>query len=103
IVTALDVVPGIVSRPGTTVWGEILDPTVLDVRCNLTPQDADTLRVGQLVEVQPSTRGSPIIGKVVYIGLAADPKSGRVPVLARLDNPDSRLRCYVDVKVRFRQ
>ena len=30
-----------VSRPGTTVWGEILDLSEIDVRCELTAEQAD--------------------------------------------------------------
>src|SRR5207248_113351 len=95
-VTALDVVPGTVSRPGTSVWGEILDLRELDVRCDLSPQQADGLTEGQAAEVyQGWKKETRYAGKVVFIGPAADPVSGRVPVLVRLANPEERLRCYV--------
>jgi multidrug efflux pump subunit AcrA (membrane-fusion protein) len=102
VVSSLDVHLGMVSRPGTTDWGEILDLSVIDVRCEVSPEVADTLRTGQTAEVRAngrSTGGSS--GKIAFIGIAADPKTGRIPVLVRLDNPEGRLRCYVDVKVRF--
>jgi RND family efflux transporter MFP subunit len=35
LVSSLDVYPGTVSRPGTTVWGEILDLGEIDVRCEV--------------------------------------------------------------------
>jgi HlyD family secretion protein len=102
IVTSLDVCPGMVSRPGTTTWGEILDISVLDVRCDVTPAQADEIAKGQAAEVRSNGRlASPLMGKVVYVGIAADPQSGRVPILVRLDNPEGRLRCYIDVQVRF--
>ena len=40
IVSRLDVCPGVVARPGTTVWGEIVDLRELDVRCELSPEQA---------------------------------------------------------------
>ncbi len=40
IVSRLDVCPGVVARPGTTVWGEIVDLRELDVRCELRPEQA---------------------------------------------------------------
>jgi multidrug resistance efflux pump len=102
IVSSLQVCPGMVSRPGTTEWGEILDLSVIDVRCEVTSEQADALRIGQLAEIRSNGRtASPLTGKIASIGIAADQKTGRIPVLVRLDNPDNRLRCYVDVKVRF--
>jgi multidrug resistance efflux pump len=102
IVTSLDVCVGTVSRPGTTTWGEVLDASVLDVRVDMTPAQADEISQGQNAEVRSNGKqASPLIGKVVYVGIAADPKTGRVPVLVRFDNSSGRLRCYVDAKVRF--
>jgi multidrug resistance efflux pump len=102
IVTALDVHPGTVSRPGTTVWGEILDLRVIDVRCDLPPRQADRLKEGQAAEV--TQEGRPEVrwtGQVVVVNPAADPRSGRVPVLVRVTNPQPLLRCYIEVRVRF--
>ena len=103
VVGSLDVRPGTVSRPGTTLWGEVLDLSVIDVRCDLAPAQADALCVGQGAEVLPD--GSPedtLAGKVVVVGIAADPQTGSVPVLVRATNAHNRLRCYVNVKVRFK-
>jgi HlyD family secretion protein len=103
VVSSLDVHPGTVSRPGTTVWGEILDLSEIDVECGLKPEQADTIRIGQQAEVRPdgppdsAWRG----GKVVLVGVAADPGTGRVPVRVRLANTVAGLRCYVPVRVRF--
>jgi multidrug resistance efflux pump len=103
VVSWLDVHVGSVSRPGTTVWGEILDLRQLDVRCHLTPEQADRVSVGQAAEVR--REGAPPqtlqAGRVVSVGMAADAKTGRVPVRVRLNNPGQRLRCYVPVTVRF--
>jgi multidrug resistance efflux pump len=103
VVSWLDVHPGTVSRPGTSVWGEILDLSELDVRCDLTPEQADRVSAGQAAEVRRvgGPPGSSLAGRVVSVGVAADAKTGRVPVRVRLDNPERRLRCNVPVTVRF--
>jgi HlyD family secretion protein len=101
VVTSLDVVPGTVSRPGTTVWGEILDLSVIDVRCDVTPDQADRITEGQEAEVTREGRSEVQKGQVANVGIAADRQTGKIPVLVRLKNPDMRLRCYIDVKVRF--
>jgi HlyD family secretion protein len=102
VVSSLDVQLGMVSRPGTTDWGEILDLSVIDVRCDVSAEIADSLRTAQAAEVRANGRSAGgLSGKIAFIGIAADPKSGRIPVLVRLDNPEGRLRCYVEVKVRF--
>jgi RND family efflux transporter MFP subunit len=102
VVAWLDVHPGTVSRPGTSVWGEILDLSELDVRCELKPEDADRLEVGQAAEVRRNG-GKKVLatGRVSFVGIAADRKTGLVPVLVRVANPRGRLRCEVPVSVRF--
>ncbi|HEV8071196.1 MAG TPA: efflux RND transporter periplasmic adaptor subunit [Planctomycetaceae bacterium] len=102
IVSWLDVQPGVVSRPGTSVCGEIVDLRELDVKCELTPQQADDVALGQPVEVWgPDREGAPSIGRLIFIASVADRKSGLVPVLVRLRNSEQRLRCGVSVSVRF--
>jgi RND family efflux transporter MFP subunit len=100
-VSRLEVYPGTVSRPGTTVWGEILDLSEIDVRCDLAPEQLDQLAIGQAALVR--TQGGDAEGRVVFIGLAAEKSTGLVPVLVRLANPKARLRCEVAVQVRFTQ
>jgi multidrug resistance efflux pump len=103
IISWLDVNLGTVSRPGTTVWGEILDLSEIDVRCEVSSAKADRLRLGQTAEVYLTDEHGPhVSGKVALISIAADPKTGLVPVVVRLPHPDGRLRCCVPVKVRFR-
>jgi RND family efflux transporter MFP subunit len=102
VVSWLDVHPGVVSRPGASVWGEIVDLRELDVKCELTPQQADDVALGQPVEVRGADReGAPSIGRLIFIAPVAEQKSGLVPVLVRLRNSDQRLRCGVSVSVRF--
>ncbi len=101
VVSRLDVYPGVVARPGTAVWGEIVDLRELDVRCELAPEQADAVAVGQNVEVRPE--GGKVLpgARIVFVSPVADAQTGRVPVLVRLLNPEEHLRCGVPVSVRF--
>jgi multidrug resistance efflux pump len=99
VVNWLDVYPGTVSRPGTTVWGEILDLREIDVRCDLTAEQAERVAVGQTAEVRNGGKGERWSARVVFVGIAADRRTGRVPVRVRLKG--ARLRCYVEVVVRL--
>src|SRR5262249_30089738 len=102
VVASLSVTPGTVSEVGTSVWGEIIDPSVVDVRCDLTPPQADRVREGQPAEVfLEGQAGTAWKARVEVIGVAADRATGLVPVLLRLENSDRPPRCYVEVKVRF--
>jgi membrane fusion protein (multidrug efflux system) len=102
VVSRLEVHPGTVSRPGTSVWGEIVDVRELDVRCELPPAGADALALGQNVQITMDSAGDRRWqGKVVFISPEADKHTGLVPVLVRMANPDCRIRANVAVKVRF--
>jgi multidrug resistance efflux pump len=101
VITRLEVNVGMVSRPGTTNWGDILDLSELDVRCELTSRQADQVRVGQKADVSlPGVPDRRWPGTITYIGQAAN-KDGRIPVLIRVANPQETLRANVEVKVRF--
>jgi HlyD family secretion protein len=102
VVSWLSVTPGTVSRPGTAVWGEVLDLSEVDVRCELTPKQADRVSVGQAAAVRrPCAAGGPWAARVAFVGITADVRSGRVPVLVRLGNAEPRLRRGIEVRVRF--
>jgi hypothetical protein len=91
-----------VSRPGTTVWGEILDLREVDVRCELTLEQVDRVAIGQSAEIRK--KGNKDLfrtGQVIHVGIAVDQKSELVSVLVRLPNPDERFRCDEPVDVRF--
>jgi hypothetical protein len=93
-----------VSRPGTTVWGEILDLSEIDVRCDVTSEQADRVVPGQEAEVQANGRKEVYgVGKVVVVGIAADKATGLVPIIVRLANLKGRLRCEVPVRVHFKE
>ena len=98
----LDVSPGTVTWPGTLIWGEIVDLRELDIRCELSPVQADQVAVGQSAEVWLAGKAeAAATGKVVLVGKAADRNSGLIPVVVRVANPQERLRAEVAVKVRF--
>ena len=101
VVSWLEVHPGMVSRPGTSVWGEILDLRELDVRCELTLERVERIVPGQTVEVKRKTEKAVfVVGRVVYVGIVADTR-GMVPVLVRVPNVSEQLRCGEPVKVQF--
>jgi multidrug resistance efflux pump len=98
----LDVSPGTVTWPGSMIWGEIVDVRELDVRCELTPLQADQIVVGQSADVWLDGKAEVLAtGKVAVIGKAAERQSGLVPVLVRVANPQEHLRVDIAVKVRF--
>jgi RND family efflux transporter MFP subunit len=102
VVSWLDVSPGMVSRPGTTVWGEILDLSEIDVRCELTAEQADQVSVGQAAKVRRhEEQRCAAVGRVVFVAMTVDKATGLVPVVVRLPNRKGRLRCGVPVQVRF--
>jgi len=99
----LDVSPGTVTWPGALIWGEIVDLRELDVRCELSPVQAEQVAVGESAEVWLDGKAEAAgTGKVVFVGKVADRNTGRVPVEVRLANPQERLRAEVGAKVRFR-
>jgi RND family efflux transporter MFP subunit len=98
----LDVSPGTVTWPGTLIWGEIVDLRELDVKCELSPAQAEQIAIGQSAQVWLESRPeAAATGKVVFVGKVADRSSGFVPVMVRVDNSQGRLRAEVAVKVRF--
>jgi HlyD family secretion protein len=101
VITWLDVNPGTVSRPGTSVWGEVIDLSEIDVECGLTPEQAERVTVGQKAEVSPDGRPGVWSGEVVFVGVAADAQTGRVPVKVRVKEARGRVRCHIEAKVRF--
>jgi multidrug efflux pump subunit AcrA (membrane-fusion protein) len=98
----LDVSPGTVTWPGTLIWGEIVDLRELDVRCELSPVQAEQVAAGQSAEIRLDGKVEAAgMGKVVFVGNAADRNSGFIPVVVRVANPQGRLRAEIAVKVRF--
>jgi RND family efflux transporter MFP subunit len=102
VVNSLNVHVGLVSRPGTTIWGEILNLDEIDVRCELSPEQVDHVAIGQTAEIRSAkTKETLGVGKVIFVGFSADRSTGLVPVVLRLPNPKWKLRCEVPVQVHF--
>jgi RND family efflux transporter MFP subunit len=100
VVNRLDVYVGMVSRPGTTIWGEILDLSEIDVRCELSPDQAAQVSIGQSAEVRTVKDKAVLgVGKVVFVGLAADRATGLVPAVVRLANSEWKVRSEIPVQV----
>jgi RND family efflux transporter MFP subunit len=102
VVSWLNVHLGTVSRPGTTMWGEVLDLREIDAFCELTLDQVERVKVGQTAEVRKKGHQDLFAtGCVVFVGVEADIKTELVPVHVRLVNPDERLRCGEPVQIRF--
>jgi RND family efflux transporter MFP subunit len=98
----LDVSPGTVTWPGSMIWGEIVDLRELDVRCELSPVQADQIALGRRADVWLDGKADAVAtGKVVFVGKMAERPSGLIPVVVRVPNPEEHLRAEVNVKVRF--
>jgi RND family efflux transporter MFP subunit len=102
VVAWLDVHLGMVSRPGTSVWGEIVDLSEVDVRCDLTLEQVDKVAIGQAAEIRMNKKQEVFgMGRITFVGVSADKVSGLIPVTVRVPNPNWRLRCETPVQVRF--
>jgi hypothetical protein len=72
------------------------------VRCELTPEQADRVAVGQAAEVWAGTKkGGWTAGRVVLVGIAADKDSGAIPAVVRVPNAKAALRSGVPIQVRL--
>jgi multidrug efflux pump subunit AcrA (membrane-fusion protein) len=99
----LDVSPGTVTWPGSMIWGEIVDLSELDIRCELPPVQTEQVAMGQSAEVWfDGMDEAAATGNVVFVGKVAERDSGLVPITVRVANTQERLRAEVAVKVRFR-
>ncbi len=102
VVTRLDANPGMIARPGTAAWGEILDPGELDVRAEVTPELAARISAGTPAAVLAAEQDTELArGTVTSVSIAANPATGQVPAIVHIKNPENRLRCYIPVRVRF--
>jgi multidrug efflux pump subunit AcrA (membrane-fusion protein) len=68
----------------------------------LTLRQLDLVTVGQAAEILTDDSKRPLgTGKIVFIGLEANPTTGLVPAHVRLANPKGLVRSGVPVQVRF--
>ncbi|MFM9069474.1 MAG: efflux RND transporter periplasmic adaptor subunit [Planctomycetota bacterium] len=104
IVVSVNVVQGERRQASESFRGvTILDPTVLNCRCVVTPRQAQWLRQPQatppliVVFDQEQTWSA----KLVHVGVMAEGSTGLVPVIFEIPNPDRHLLCGIPVKVRL--
>jgi multidrug resistance efflux pump len=101
ILTRLDVAPGSVIRPGTKVWGEIVDLSELDVRVELTPGQIHEIDRAQPCRVEHRDFEQDWEARFVFASPAANPETGLVPVVLRISNAGESLLCGLPVTVTF--
>ena len=96
-------VPGQTLSPGTVV-ADVLDLEQIDVLCYAPPAAAARLALDQpakllLEEAASPDHKQPLLGKVAFIGVQAQPETGNVPVKVRFPNPNYRIRAHAVVRV----
>jgi multidrug resistance efflux pump len=102
VISWLDAPLGTAARPGTAIWGEIVDLREIDARCEVTPEQADHLDRDKPAElIWPGSDLTCWTGRVVFVGPVANARTGLVAVLARFNNPQERLRANVTVQLRL--
>jgi hypothetical protein len=102
VVNRLDVHAGMVSRPGTTIWGEVLDIKDVDVRCELTPGQTASVKIGDAVDVLTADAATLLgTGRLVFVGLVATTDGAKFPALVRMASSNGKLRCEIPVQLRF--
>jgi len=96
-------VPGQTLTPGTVV-ADVVDLEQIDVLCYAPPAAAARLVLGQAAklvreEATADPSALPLLGKVAFIGVQAQPETGNVAVKVRFPNPGLRLRSHAVVRV----
>lgn len=99
IVAWLDVTPGTVARPGTKVWGEIVDLSEVDVRIQLTPAKLREADLKRPIHVEHAELGQTWTAKFVYASPTADRATGLIPVVVRVADSGEALRAHLPVTV----
>jgi RND family efflux transporter MFP subunit len=96
-------VPGQTLAPGTVV-ADVLDLSEIDVLCYAPPAAVARLSLDQpakLILEEPTANDDkePLLGKVAFIGVQAQPETGNVAVKVRFPNPKERIRAHAVVRV----
>jgi multidrug efflux pump subunit AcrA (membrane-fusion protein) len=104
IVVSVNVVQGERRQASESFRGvTILDPTVLNCRCLVTPRHAQWLRqpreTAPLMTIFDQEQSWP--AKLVHVGVMAEGATGLVPVIFEVPNPDRNLLCGIPVQVRL--
>jgi membrane fusion protein (multidrug efflux system) len=101
VVNSLDLEPGAYLQPGQAVV-ELLDLSEIEVEFGVTDREVVALRVGDPVRLQVDVfPGESFAGTIAQIGRAADERTRKYPVQARVPNPDGRLLASMLGQVRF--
>jgi RND family efflux transporter MFP subunit len=86
-----------------TVIGEVMDIRQLQALLWLAPRDARLVQIGQKAQLEParalyepstgdSSATTSLPGRVIYIGQAADPQTGNLPIRVLFDNAGQRFK-----------
>jgi multidrug efflux pump subunit AcrA (membrane-fusion protein) len=102
VICWLDVTPGTVNRAGTKVWGEIVDLKEVDVEVEMTPRQLSLIDRSQPMIVRQPEIDQSWEAHFVYASPSANRETGRIPVVLRINNTDSPLRCHLSVVVQFK-
>jgi membrane fusion protein (multidrug efflux system) len=102
VVNSLDLEPGAYLQPGQAVV-ELLDLSAIEVEFGVTDREVVALQVGDPVSLRVDVfPGEWFAGRIAQIGRAADVRTRKYPVQARVPNPDGRLLASMLGKVRFK-
>jgi RND family efflux transporter MFP subunit len=96
-------VPGQTLTPGTVV-ADVVDLKSIDVLCYAPPDAVARLSLEQRAKLFVEDAGKrdatqELAGTVAFVGVAAQPETGNVPVKVRFPNPDLRLRANAIVRI----
>lgn len=91
VILSVDVVTGEVVEAGRPLF-VIVDPRQMWLTLHVPQLDARRIALGQEVRFRPDGSSEEFVGKVSWIGTAADETTRTVPIRAAVDNSGGRLR-----------
>jgi multidrug resistance efflux pump len=103
VITKMTAKPGDESPPGRyeTIFGEVLDTSVVDILCGVEEKDIDGITLGSMATIKKGP--AELAGTVVFISPEVtedkDGKNPKVGVLVRVKNPNGKLRINTEVTV----
>ena len=91
VVTDRPLYPGEIPAPGTPLL-TVMDLSQIVARSHVTPQEAATLRVGNMATLSVPGLAAPFKGKVTLVSPAVDANSTTVEVWVQCPNPTGQLK-----------
>jgi cobalt-zinc-cadmium efflux system membrane fusion protein len=91
VVLTADVVAGEVVEPGKVLF-VVVDPSQVWLTLHVQPEDAERITAGQSAAFRPDGVPADFVGRVAWIGTAADETTRTIPVRVELPNAEGRLR-----------